>query len=199
MEEYEEVEISNTPILNDRARTQSPIGSPEPTTSSEAGSPQSPGELAIRQPTFRNAPRFKATGAADGAQQRPLPDAFSPQRRGAKYVPGGLAAEVRDWLVQVKGASEYDRPVGSSITRTVQEVNSGSGMHIISAQQPDGEAEDAGIPARIILAGDGRMSGLGGRSIVRKGGSVSMYQPMWDITLDDLGHFAVACDWEVSS
>ncbi|KAH8170682.1 formyl transferase domain-containing protein [Sarocladium implicatum] len=55
---------------------------------------------AMHQPTFRAAPRFKPTEAealADG-----LPAAFSPQRRGMKYVPGGFAAELQGWLSDVK-------------------------------------------------------------------------------------------------
>lgn len=186
-------------MLDDRLLVQSPINSPKPQSPQL---PQLPEEQSIRHPTFRNAPRFKTTEAADGAQQRPLPDAFSPQRRGVKYVPGGLAAEVRDWLVQVKGASEYDRPAGSSIGVTVDEVRSGVGMHIITARRAGGEAETEaeaegeGIPAKAILAGLGRTTGLGGRGAVERGALVSMSQPMWDITLDDLDHFAVACDWE---
>ncbi|KUI72567.1 hypothetical protein VM1G_08448 [Cytospora mali] len=196
MEEIEQVEVSGTPMLDGRLLVQSPINSEEPMTDSEPQSPQSPEEQVTRHPTFRNAPRFKTSEAVDGDQQHPLPDAFSPQRRGAKYVPGGLAAEVRDWLVQVKGASEYDRPAGSSMGVTVGEVKSGVGMHIITAQCLDGEAESESIPAKAILAGDGRTAGLGGKSIVKRGGLVSLFQPMWDITLDDLGQFAVACDWE---
>ncbi|ROV96303.1 hypothetical protein VMCG_07649 [Cytospora schulzeri] len=197
LEGTEQVEISGTPMSDERLLDDDQLStiSQEPKMDPEPQSPQSPEQQqqqTLRHPTFRNAPRFKAPEAATGAQQHPLPDAFSPQRRGAKYVPGGLAAEVRDWLVQVKGASEYDRPAGSSIGVNVDEVRSGVGMHIITSQRLDGEAVDDGIPAKAILAGDGRTAGLGGKSIVKRGGVVSMSQPMWDITLDDLGHFAVA-------
>lgn len=199
MEEYEQAEIANTPKLDDGLSIESPpIDSQESMAVLEPQSRRPPEEQASRRPTFQHAPRFKPNEAADGAQQRPLPDAFSPQRRGAKYIPGGLAAEVRDWLVQVKGYSEYDRPAGSGIGVTVGEAKSGVGMHIITAHQLDGKAEDEGIPTKAILAGDGRTTGLGVKSIVKRGGPVSMSQPMWDITLDDLGQFAVACDWEAS-
>lgn len=191
----DQVEVFSTPLFDNEAPLRSPVNSQEPTTDS---APQSPEEQAMRHPTFRNAPRFKPAVAASGSQQHPLPDAFSPQRRGAKYVPGGLAAEVRDWLVQVKGASEYDRPAGSDIGVTVDEVKSGVGMHLITAQQLDGDIDGESIPAKAILAGDGRTAGLGGKTTVKRGDLVSLSQPMWDITLDDLGHFAVACDWKAS-
>ncbi|OCK87384.1 uncharacterized protein K441DRAFT_691174 [Cenococcum geophilum 1.58] len=32
---------------------------------------------------------------------RPLPDTFSPQRRGQKFVPGGLANTVRGWVIDI--------------------------------------------------------------------------------------------------
>ncbi|KAJ4396651.1 hypothetical protein N0V93_000872 [Gnomoniopsis smithogilvyi] len=165
--------------------------------------------LSTRHPTFLSAPRFKTTEAVEAPTDRPpLPEAFSPQRRGAKYVTGGLAAEVRDWLVQIKGASEYDRPMGESVTLFVDQVRCPpyGGIHLISGDEFKGDNKiDAsqeqtgagkGQPPRVVLAGDGRISGLGSRNVVSQGVTVSMYQPIWDITLKDLGRFAVACDWE---
>lgn len=55
------------------------------------------------QSAFLKAPKFKASDlehcqpAAD-----PLPDQFSPHRRGQKYLAGGLAAEVQGWLVEIE-------------------------------------------------------------------------------------------------
>ncbi|SPQ20965.1 0e546d90-256e-4766-9347-bbb976b05f11 [Thermothielavioides terrestris] len=63
-------------------------------------------KLTTRKPAFRSAPRFKPAEPPDEAHAHPDPylaDIFSPQRRGAKYFPGGLAAELRDWLVEAKG------------------------------------------------------------------------------------------------
>lgn len=163
----------------------------------------SPVELPTRQPTFLSAPRFKTSEALEaGPDHPPLPEAFSPQRRGAKYVTGGLAAEVRDWLVQVKGASEYDRPTGESVRLIVDQVRPSyhgrmctiSGNEVGGTQGQNGNGESK--PARVILAGDGRIAGLRGRTVVSEGGTISMYQPMWDINLKDLGRFAVACDWD---
>lgn len=198
MEVDEQAEVSSTPIFDDRIAVQSSLDHKGPMADSNPPSPRTADEQPPRHPTFQSAPRFKAAEVAAEVQQRPLPEAFSPQRRGAKYVAGGLAAEVRDWLVQVKGASEYDRPAGSSIDVVVDEAMSAPGMHVITAQQRDTGVDDESVPGKVILAGDGRVTGLRGRSAVRRGGVVSMSQPMWDITLDDLGQFAVACDWEAT-
>lgn len=196
MEDDEQPEVSSTPVFDDRIAVQSSFDHEGPTADWDPPSPRTADEQPPRHPTFHNAPRFKAAEITAEVQQRPLPEAFSPQRRGAKYVAGGLAAEVRDWLVQVKGASEYDRPAGSGIDVVVDDVMSAPGMHVIAARQLDTAVEDESIPGKVLLAGDGRVTGLRGRSAVNRGGVVSMSQPMWDITLDGLGQFAVACDWE---
>lgn len=199
----ETLQVDDTPLSDDE-QTSSLAG--EPRMDSEE--PSSPANVPTRHPKFLSAPRFKPTEAVEGDPSRPpLPDAFSPQRRGAKYVAGGLAAEVRDWLVQVKGASEYDRPVGESVRFTVDQVKTchPGGMCVISGSEIEVENEgdgmqvhvgaDEGQPVKVILAGDGRIDGLRGKSVVARGKTLSLFQPMWDIALEDHGHFAVACDW----
>lgn len=178
-------------------------------SSAEAKDTPSPIEPSIRQPTFLAAPRFKTSDAVETRNDRPLlPDAFSPQRRGAKYITGGLAAEVRDWLVQVKGATEYDRPTGESVKFTVDQVSHcpQGEMFLIAGDvarngnevegTPKQNGTGVGQPAKAILAGEGRIPGLGRKTVVAQGLMVSMYQPIWDIDLKDTGQFAVACDWE---
>lgn len=197
MEDQGRVEVESSPTCDDRLAVQSSFDPEEPPAESRPQSPRFPDEQTPRHPTFRNAPRFKAAEIATETQQRPLPEAFSPQRRGAKYVAGGLAAEVRDWLVQVKGSSEYDRPAGSSVDVVVDGAMSGPGLNVIAARPLDSGSEDENIPGKVILAGDGRVTELKGRSTVKPGRVVSMSQPMWNITLD-IGQFAVACDWETA-
>lgn len=215
------IHSSSSPAADDMVLSQSPeVPSENHAAMLDSGRPPlPPPEPSTRHhhpPAFRPAPRFKAPDPpGPGSHQRrptPLPEAFSPQRRGAKYVAGGLAAEVRDWLVQVKGAAGYDRPAGARVRMAVDGVRAGEGMWIVAGHHEtrteteaeaetgvggEGEGEGEGS-ARVILAGDGRIAaGLGGRKTVRQGGTVAMYQPMWDAHLGDLGRFAVACDWEV--
>lgn len=210
-EPYEPMALDDAPTEIDGFELsdeyQKPLSSPR--RSAEPKDTPSPIEPSTRQPTFLAAPRFKTSEAVETKNDRLLlPEAFSPQRRGAKYVTGGLAAEVRDWLVQVKGATEYDRPTGESLKFIVDQVSHCpqgemcliSGNESQSRQQSETTREQdgtgAGQPARVILAGDGRISGLGHRTVVAQGLVVSMYQPIWDIDLKDMGRFAVACDWE---
>lgn len=74
---------------------------PQDADSAEGASDEdwySPSELAAatrsaQQPVFQPAPRFKPT-EMDPAESL-LPAAFSPQRRGGRYLSGGLAAELQ--------------------------------------------------------------------------------------------------------
>jgi hypothetical protein len=171
-----------------------------------------------KRSAFRAAPRFKLTGAPDKLYSHPdvyLTDPFSPQRRGARYLPGGLAAELRDWLVDVKGGVDGEGEMRassaalsfSSTTATVRVAvdeasRSGTGMTLISGRLVDGAAggrQDAEV--RVILAGEGNIEGLGGgggggnRGLVAPGEVISIAPPAWDVDLDV--RWAVAYRWEV--
>ncbi|KAK3307961.1 uncharacterized protein B0T15DRAFT_508481 [Chaetomium strumarium] len=169
------------------------------------------------KPAFRAAPRFKVTEPSDQLYSQPdiyLTDPFSPQRRGARYLPGGLAAELRDWLVDVKGGVDGAGEVKtssaalsfSSATTTasvvVDEASlSGPGITLISGRlvdAPAGGRQDAEV--RLILAGEGNIEGLGGgrgggnRGSVAPGAVISIAPPAWDVELDS--RWAVAYRWE---
>lgn len=165
---------------------------------------------APHHPIFHKAPRFRtaddqASGLEHKQQHYPLPDAFSPQRRGAKYVPGGLAAELRDWLVEVKGVGGDggDKDATGSVTALpvveVGEACRGVGMWLVKGRQlvPDDETGSGRfVNRRIILAGEGRLSGLARRNQVVGGCTVQISPPTWDIDLQD-GQWSVVCDWHV--
>ncbi|KAF5972775.1 hypothetical protein FCOIX_9147 [Fusarium coicis] len=142
----------------------------------------------LQQPTFHAPPRFKPVDldpAVDG-----LPAAFSPQRRGAKYVAGGLAAELQGWLSEVKGW-EGTAPA-TTLTKNViiEEIRPGRRMYLVKART--GTSEEG----RYLLAGEGRLTGLGQRMPVTLGSVVDVGQPVWDIVLDGQV-WTVACDWGV--
>lgn len=106
--------------------------------------------VSIQQPTFQKAPRFKPTEAPDGARFRadPPPDAFSPRRRGAKYVPGGLAASVRDWFVDVwagaGGGAGGAAGAEWAARVTVCEVRAAAGMVLVVGRYVRAQAQDVG-------------------------------------------------------
>ncbi|KAI1814195.1 hypothetical protein GGS20DRAFT_431832 [Poronia punctata] len=180
---------------------------------------------AVQQPTFHKAPRFKPVERPEGpSHAEPLPDAFSPRRKGTKYVPGGLASELREWLVDIEAGTG----VSSLITKRddewatrirVQESRGGSGsarsMTLVTGRlvvtdtdtehEPDkgqGQGEQTGEvlaanTVKVILAGPGRLSGLGGNNMVEAGVLVGIAPPTWEVVLEGLGRWGVSCDWVV--
>ncbi|KAI0015120.1 hypothetical protein F4780DRAFT_115463 [Xylariomycetidae sp. FL0641] len=177
------------------------------------------------QPTFQRAPRFKPPAdAADGGPGRsdPLPDAFSPHRgRGgaAKYVPGGMAATLRDWLVDVEAGAGHatggpnggagiwgtDRKDEWTARVRVEEVTGAAGMRLVGGRRVVGsgggsdKTEEIGVgPAvRVLLAGSGRLAPLARRIQVVPGSVVGVARPTWEMELPGLGRWVVACDWAV--
>ncbi|KAK3296791.1 uncharacterized protein B0H64DRAFT_390332 [Chaetomium fimeti] len=172
------------------------------------------------KPAFRVGPRFKLTEPPDKFAPHfdtyMSADIFSPQRRGTKYLPGGLAAELRDWLVDVKGGVDGEGEVkatssalsftsGTGAARVVvgEVSRGGPGMTLISGRVMDEEAEGGiqeDVNVRVILAGEGNIEELGGkgtgnRNQVASGAVVAIAPPAWDVELD--GQWAVAYRWEV--
>ncbi|KAI6381028.1 hypothetical protein MCOR25_001330 [Pyricularia grisea] len=171
-----------------------------------------------RHPKFREAPRFVTTEPSE-QRQFFLPDAFSPQRRGARYMAGGLAAEVRDWLFQVKSDGKEPRynhdsdqplPVTPAAEYLANEVSAGPGMQMLTArpawstETDDPSRNDAKDTeqtlhtVKLILAGDGRISGLGGKNTVRQNTVVVIHPPTWEINLQDHGIWTMVCDWSIA-
>lgn len=163
--------------------------------------------LSAQQPTFQKAPRFKPIEMPEGSgRSEPLPDAFSPHRKGAKYVPGGLAAEVRDWFVDVWAGTNAGgaRRGGEEWLAMIQvdEVRAAPGMTLVTGRhvQDDDPANDAdpGLRSmRIMLAGSPRLSGLAKREDVRVGSVLGVGRPTWEVALADQGRWAVVCEWAV--
>jgi len=136
----------------------------EPSSEAESSSTTgSPSRRDAQQPTFRRVPRFKPLDpdlATPG-----LPAAFSPQRRGARYLTGGLAAEVQSTLSAIKSEDQEHAATSSCTTIRVKEVRAGRRMYLVRDEHG----------RRIVLAGEGKLTGLGRRAPVAQGSVVT-----WD-------------------
>ncbi|PHH88927.1 hypothetical protein CDD83_6874 [Cordyceps sp. RAO-2017] len=150
------------------------------------------GRHATNQPVFRPAPRFKPADA--DASEFPAAAVFSPQRRGDRYVPGGLAAGLQALLSDVKSwEEEEDGTHGTGLAIAVEEVRPGRHMQLVQGRSGDDEAS-----RRFILAGQGRPTGLERvAAAVRAGGVVTVRPPVWDVELDGQ-KWTVACDWSAT-
>ena len=155
---------------------------------------------AAGHPVFLKPPQFKPAERAPPPppSSSQLPEAFSPRRPGAAYVPGGLAAELRDWLVQIKGDEAAPPPACAQLV--VEDVRRGRGMVLVRGRRGGGGPAPAGPhdEVRIILAGAGRPDGLAAVRVGR-GDVVGVFPPAWDVGLDDDERWAVACDWMVTA
>ncbi|KAI0134264.1 hypothetical protein BJ170DRAFT_192566 [Xylariales sp. AK1849] len=163
--------------------------------------PESPKVTSAQQPTFHKAPRFKPVDHPEGSHYEPLPDVFSPHRRGAMHVPGGLAAELRDWLMDVEAGTGPKRE-GEFIAKIiVDEVRNGSGMILVKGRNgPNTPSQGPGElkhGMKIILAGEGRLHDLARKKEVVVGSLIGIIKPVWEVDLEIGGKWAVACDWEM--
>jgi hypothetical protein len=98
---------------------------------------------------FVKPPRFRPPDNASETTQpaEPLPDAFSPQRRGQKFLAGGLAAEVIGWVMNLEGnisgpesnTVRTPRARGGGgewvVKMVVDEVRGGAGMTLVKGRQ----------------------------------------------------------------
>ena len=156
--------------------------------------------------TFLRPPRFKPPDEEREAAVEPLPDHFSPRRRGQKFLAGGLAAEVRGWLVEreSQGTRSARNPVredGWKIKIAVDEVSGGygAGMTLVRGRRMGSNGDGAAdlYPIRMILGGEEGMSeGIkkGGQAAVGK--VVGVKGPAWEVDIDGV-RWGVSANWKV--
>jgi hypothetical protein len=157
--------------------------------------------------TFHKPPRFLPLDASEqGHLTDPLPQQFSPHRRGQKYVAGGLAAEVRDWLVNIESAipsnstSKKDSPWLLKFMIDAFSGGERAGMTLVRGHQVlsddlDGVIDSLGV-IRVILAGEGAGTGLQKDSKVEVGKVVGIKDPLWDVVIEG-EKWGVGVDWKV--
>ncbi|KAM0251689.1 hypothetical protein ACHAQJ_008059 [Trichoderma viride] len=150
-----------------------------------------PNTKALKQPIFQQAPRFKPLATEDTFSG--LPAAFSPQRRGTKYVAGGMAAQLQGWLSEVKSWEENNEKAQSGMKFNVEQIRSGRRMYLVEGRASSEEASQ-----KWILAGEGKLTGLGKRAEVKMGSVVLIEQPTWDVELEG-SVWNVACEWSVET
>ncbi|MCJ1387996.1 hypothetical protein MMC18_000840 [Xylographa bjoerkii] len=123
-------------------------------------------------------PKFIIPTPAATEPLAPLPEVFSPHRRGAKYLPSGLAATCRDWVLSASQLGAQTRRFESgweggdmetewAARMKVQEVRHGEGMVLVRG---------SGTGERWMLIG-GHRSGEG----LRRGGLLGVKRPVWEV------------------
>ncbi|GAB7343570.1 hypothetical protein MBLNU457_1574t1 [Dothideomycetes sp. NU457] len=127
----------------------------------------------------------------------PLPDVFSPRKRGRGFVPNGMAAELQSWIfetgnaaVQSRRGQDYLRGEDYAIRIQVHEV-SGNGPFFVYAETSDG------TPQRVLLVEGSERSGSRATSI-RAEDIIGIRAPIWTITVDGK-EWTVGVDYKILS
>ncbi|TAQ89387.1 hypothetical protein B7494_g2267 [Chlorociboria aeruginascens] len=198
---------SSQPIVSSPPIPRRPISTTAPRFLSTPGPSSTPQNEAHDNP-FLKPPRFQPPDSLPAQSPKdPLPEQFSPHRRGQKYVAGGLAAEVRDWLINIDSAvppSTQKSKDDPWIVRIGIEEISGDGKRGITLVRgrkmlsDEGGGSDKLASIKIILAGEGARTGLQKGAKVEIGKVVGIKGPVWEVVIEG-EKWGVGVDWQVLS
>ncbi|KAG9594947.1 hypothetical protein KCU77_g4717, partial [Aureobasidium melanogenum] len=120
----------------------------------------------------------------------PLPDAFSPRRRGQKFMAGGLASELQSWVIEAAQAATQGRPQSAP---SVDDA-----VHIIEVNEVKGNGpmfahgtKTGKVNAKVLLI-DGQANQKAVK--VKAGDRVSIRLPTWDVEVSGEA-WTVGVDW----
>ncbi|KAL1310523.1 hypothetical protein AAFC00_000807 [Neodothiora populina] len=129
----------------------------------------------------------------------PLPEAFSPHRRGQRYIPGGMAGELSKWVIEIgQAASLSSRDPGqfqgNQFVRTVN-IQSISGA---SRGLDGGPIFVEGVDGnRLSIKGMLIQGGMNTKVQLQPGDTIGIKTPTWDILTDLNETWAVCVDWRI--
>ncbi len=206
---------SSLPILSSPPTPRRPITTTAPRfITSTPAPPATPQPSTSKQATFLKPPRFRPPDVSETRQgaSDPLPEQFSPHRRGQNYVQGGLAVEVRDWLVNIEStipSKEAWKKDDEWLVRIMVDDVSGGGaesqarMMMVRGRQVhfiggEGELVDAVGEVRVMLAGEGQGSGLQKGILLERGKTVGIKGPVWEVLVEGV-KWGVGVEWKVLS
>ncbi|KAI7219456.1 hypothetical protein KC333_g2970 [Hortaea werneckii] len=157
--------------------------------------PESP-RLAPHASSYaRQRPSFLKPADTGHESSEPLPELFSPHRRGDKFVPGGMAAAMQTWILQTGQAAIQGRKQQAlqraddfSARLKVEELL-GQGPYTAKARTMEGTATD------VLLARDNNTSGESRASVV-VGHVVGIRAPSWQVEIEGK-MWMVAVDWKI--
>lgn len=143
----------------------------------------------------------------------PLPELFSPHRRGHKFQPDGLAATVRDWVVAVAQEAVASRNrsrtrgwgnggVESAVEGEREGEGDGVRMRVVEVRGGGGGDGDGDVVLVRATSGDGEVRkwmllGSGGMgTAVRAGVVVVVRAPVWEVEVRGQ-RWGVGVEWRV--
>lgn len=171
-----------------------------------SSNPRSVSQVLSESSIFAKPPQFRSQ--VPPYSQNPEsdldPDQFSPRRKGEKYINGGLAAELRNWLVNIKSSMLVTYAMNNKpwlMKVLIEEfVEEGKGrMTLIKGNRLEGsgdEVSDVVGTVRIILAGQASSIGLQKSSPIKNGGIVGVKGPLWEVSIEG-EMWTVGVDWQL--
>lgn len=149
------------------------------------------------EPQSASRPAFLRSSIPPPESAEPLPDAFSPHRRGQRFVPGGIAAEIQSWVFEAgQAATEsrrgrgYLRGENWVFTLKVASVT-GSGPWFV-------ESTNGGQAEGLVMLVDGQGKSGSKRNGVKQGNVIGVRAPTWSVEVMDRS-WALGVDWMVIS
>ncbi len=144
---------------------------------------------------------------ADNEAQDPVPDIFSPRRRGQRHVPGGLAEELTGWLFSVGNesrstAKHRQEEEHYDVRLIVEEVRGGSkaSMTLVRGRQLHGDGSRSSATSvgavQFILTGEGMTKGLQKQEAVERKKIIGIKGPLWEVVLEG-EKWGVGVSWRV--
>ncbi|KAL8727478.1 MAG: hypothetical protein Q9166_006002 [cf. Caloplaca sp. 2 TL-2023] len=114
---------------------------------------------------------------------------FSPHRRGGpKFLPGGLAATVRDWVVDLAASTPATKEGQWDMRLRVGEVRCGERVTlVVEEEEENGEDRERSRKSWMLVGGSGE---------VRKGMVVGIRRPVWDVDVQG-PVWRVGVDWGI--
>lgn len=145
---------------------------------------------AARRPAFLKLP------AASAENLEPLPEAFSPHRRGEKFVPGGMAATLQQWVVETGQSAVHSRrgqgylQGEAYLYRVMVDSVSGHGPVLVQGRHQDGAR------LQLLLISDGKARAS--HAHAQPGNVIGVRAPSWEVHLAGCS-WIVAVDWTMLS
>jgi hypothetical protein len=125
----------------------------------------------------------------------PLPEIFSPHRRGQKFVPGGLASTVQQWVLEAGQAAVQNRrrPAylrqDNFVLKAKLDAVTGNGPILAKASMADGE--DINLLLTLAMS----TPGSNARDLVA-GSIVGVKEPCWKVQLRQK-QWTICVDWKL--
>lgn len=139
-------------------------------------------------------PAFLMASLPPPEPAEPLPDAFSPRRRGQKFMPGGLAAELQSWVIEAAQTASHSKHGKGMATAEdwmqVMKIEEAEGDGPIFAR---GTVTGRGHAQAVLVDGQAKQK----NDKVKAGETVSIRLPTWDVQV--LGEtWMVGVDWRTT-